>query len=84
MLAAAVATMVMMVSQSSAAALAQLIQYPVAERIEILIKSCLPENFLNSMSCFQMMGFSLGMFATWSSSLKSSSRGFTMRFRLEV
>jgi len=62
--AVAVATMVMMVSQGSAAALAQLIQYPIAEGIEILIKRCLPENFLNSMSCFQMMGFSLGMFAT--------------------
>jgi len=83
-LAVGIVTSVMMITQSSGSAIGELRKHLLAKCIAKCIRLCLPEDLLNGMHGYQIILLSLGIFAIWSFSLKSSSRGLTIRFRLVV
>ena len=76
--------LVMMITQSGSPAPCELQKDFLAECIAICIRLSLPEDVLNGKHGYQIILLSLGMLVIWSSSLKSSSSGLTIRFRLEV
>ncbi len=77
-------TLKMMITQCSSAAVGQICKHLVRKRINVFSPCRLPDDLLNRMAWFQSSRVDFGILAIWSSSLKSSSNGLTIRFRLDV